>query len=47
MNLYARLCEHLPAPLVDWLFILVRALLIVLVVLYSDQRFSEFAYLRL
>ena len=47
MTLYAWLCARAPRPVVDIVYVLGRALLIVLVVLYSDHRFSQFAYLQL
>jgi hypothetical protein len=47
MNLYPFLCRHLPRPLVHALLIGSRAVLIVLVVIYSDQRFTEFAYFKM
>jgi hypothetical protein len=47
MTIYEWLCARLPTPVVDWGFIAFRALLLVLIVLCSDQRASDFAYLRL
>jgi hypothetical protein len=47
MNPYPWLCRHLPGPVVDWAFIVARAILMALVVLYSDLNHSDFAYLRL
>jgi hypothetical protein len=46
MNLYPWLRRRFPAPVVDWAFVLGRAILLVLVVLYSDLQASDFVYLR-
>jgi hypothetical protein len=46
MNLYPWLRRRLPAPVVDWAFVLARAILLAFVVLYSDLHGSDFVYLR-
>ena len=42
--MYQRLCRHLPRPLVDVGYVLFRAGLILLVVIYSDATLGHFQY---
>jgi hypothetical protein len=47
MSLYAFLVARLPKPVVDWTFVVVQAVLLFLVVLYSDKPVAAFPYLKL
>lgn len=47
MTLYARACRRLPKPVVDWSLVLIQAILIIMVVLYSDEPPASFQYLNL